>query len=127
MSLLANHADYTLDDDLPGDISQRLPTDFQPDDLLTDQSSFVGMGVTLRRGDPYSTTPYVASPTIELGLEAGYQLPDNDIGLNARFAVGSRLFGNDSLSLRLEADQGSGSDGDTNLGVSLTYQYFLGH
>ncbi|NVF13810.1 tetratricopeptide repeat protein [Vreelandella maris] len=127
VSLLANHADYTLDDDLPGDISQRLPTDFQPDDLLTDQSSFVGMGVTLRRGDPYSTTPYVASPTIELGLEAGYQLPDNDIGLNARFAVGSRLFGNDSLSLRLEADQGSGSDGDTNLGVSLTYQYFLGH
>ncbi|SBR52459.1 tetratricopeptide repeat protein [Halomonas sp. HL-93] len=126
LSVLANHADYSIDQ-LPDDIRQRLPATFQTDDLLTDQSSFVGVGVALRRGDPASTAPLLASPSFELALEAGYQLPENDIGLNARFALGSRLFGNDSLSLSVEADQGSGNDGDTNLGVSLTYQYFLGH
>lgn len=127
ISLLANHADYTLKDELPRDIGQRLPADIQSSDLLTDQTSFVGMGITLRRGDPSSPTPFVASPRIEMGLEAGYRQPDNDIGLNARFAISSRLFGNDALSLRLEADQGSGNEGDTNLGISLMYQYFLGH
>ena len=127
ISLLANHADYTLKDELPPDIGQRLPAGIQSSDLLTDQTSFVGMGITLRRGDPSSPTPFVASPRIEMGLEAGYRRPDNEIGFNARVAIGSRLFGNDALSLQVEADQGSGNDGDTNLGVSLMYQYFLGH
>ncbi|QNI01482.1 tetratricopeptide repeat protein [Halomonas sp. SH5A2] len=126
LSLLANHADYSIDR-LPDDIRQRLPANFQADDLLSDQSSFVGVGVALRRGDPTSISPLQASPSFEVALEAGYQLPEKDIGLNARFALGSRLFGNDSLSLSIEADQGTGNDGDTNLGVSLTYQYFLGH
>lgn len=126
LSLMANHADYSIGP-LPDDIRQRLPANFQADDLLTEQSSFVGVGVALRRGDPASTPPLLASPSFEVALEAGYQLPEKDIGLNARFAMGSRLFGNDSLSLSLEADQGTGNDGDTNLGVSLTYQYFLGH
>lgn len=126
LSLLANHADYSIGQ-LPDDIRQRLPANFQADDLLTEQSSFVGVGVALRRGEPASTSPLLASPSFEVALEAGYQLPEKDIGLNARFALGSRLFGNDALSLSLEADQGTGNDGDTNLGVSLTYQYFLGH
>ncbi|WP_186299155.1 tetratricopeptide repeat protein [Halomonas sp. C22] len=127
ISLLANHADYRIDDPLPDDIQRRLTADTQAPDLLTDSSSFMGVGITLRRGDPYATSPQLASPMLEVGLEAGYRLPDNDIGLNARVAIGSRLFGNDALSLQLEADQGSGSEGDTNLGVSLTYHYFLGH
>ncbi|MGM0857570.1 MAG: tetratricopeptide repeat protein [Pseudomonadota bacterium] len=126
LSLLANHADYSINR-LPDDIRQRLPASFQSDDLLTDQSSFVGVGVALRRGDPASIAPLVASPSFEMALEVGYQLPDKDIGLNARVALGSRLFGNDSLSLSLEADQGSGNGGDTNFGASLTYHYFLGH
>ncbi|MGM0521585.1 MAG: tetratricopeptide repeat protein [Pseudomonadota bacterium] len=127
VSLLANHADYRLNNGLPDDMARRLPTGTQPEDLLTDQTSFVGMGVTLRRGDPSSSYPTVASPRVELGLEAGYLMPDNEIGLNASLAVGSRIFGNDSLSLHLEADQGAGDNGNTHLGVSLTYQYFLGH
>ncbi|MDR5898933.1 tetratricopeptide repeat protein [Halomonas vilamensis] len=127
VSLLANHADYHLNNRLPDDIARRLPVGTQPGDLLTDQTGFVGMGVTLRRGDPFSNYPTVASPRIEIGLEAGYLMPDNDIGLNARLGIGSRLFGNDSLSLRIEADQGAGDNGNTNLGASLTYQYFLGH
>ncbi|BCB60506.1 pellicle/biofilm biosynthesis protein PelB [Halomonas sp. A020] len=127
ISLLANHADYRVNDALPDDIQRRLAADTQATDLLTDTSSFMGVGVTLRRGNPYATSPTLASPMLEVGLEAGYRLPDNDIGLNARLAVGSRLFGNDALSLQLEADQGSGSEGDTSLGVSLTYHYFLGH
>ncbi|MYL23714.1 tetratricopeptide repeat protein [Halomonas alkaliantarctica] len=127
VSLLANHADYRLKDSLPDDIARRLPAGTQPDDLLTDQTGFVGVGITLRRGEPSSSYPTVASPRIELGLEAGYLMPDNQIGLNARLAIGSRIFGNDSLSLRLEADQGAGDNGNTNLGASLTYQYFLGH
>jgi hypothetical protein len=127
VSLLANHADYRLDNSLPGDIARRLPLGTQPNDLLTDATRFVGIGVTLRRGDPSGGYPTVASPRVEIGLEAGYLMPDNDIGLNARLGIGSRLFGNDSLSLRLEADQGAGDNGNTNLGASLTYQYFLGH
>lgn len=126
LSLLAQHDDYSIDR-LPDDIRQRLPEDAQPDDLLTGQSSFVGVGIALRRGDPESVVPLVASPRFEVALEAGYRLPDKEVGLNARVALGSRLFGNDSLSLSLEADQGSRNGGNTNLGVSLTYQYFLGH
>lgn len=44
LSLLANHADYSINR-LPDDIRQRLPASFQSDDLLTDQSSFVGVGL----------------------------------------------------------------------------------
>ncbi|MDR5874420.1 tetratricopeptide repeat protein [Vreelandella gomseomensis] len=126
LSLLAQHDDYSIDR-LPDDIRQRLSEDAQLDDLLTGSSSFVGVGIALRRGDPESVIPLVASPRFEVALEAGYRLPDKEVGLNARVALGSRLFGNDSLSLSLEADQGSRSGGNTNLGVSLTYQYFLGH
>ncbi|GHE21274.1 tetratricopeptide repeat protein [Halomonas urumqiensis] len=127
LRLLANHQRNDLKDTLPADSLLRLPTNgLGEDDLLADRSTFIGAGISLSRGEPGAAYPDVASPRLSLDLETGYRLPDRDIGFNAGLAVGTRLFGNDELSLRLELDQGTGANGDTQLGAVLTYQLFLG-
>lgn len=127
LRLLANHQRNKLKDTLPADSLLRLPANgLDEDELLTDRSTFIGAGISLSRGEPGAAYPEVGSPRLRLDLETGYRLPERDIGFNAGLAVGTRLFGNDELSLRLELDQGSGADGDTQLGAVLTYQLFLG-
>ncbi|GAB3682847.1 tetratricopeptide repeat protein [Salinisphaera aquimarina] len=124
--VFANTEQNFLEDDLPADMAARLPAGTNLNDVVPAKYSFIGAGLSFARGIPGEEYPVVASPRYRLDLDTGYVLPDNQIGVSANFAIGSRLFGSDEISLNFGVDQ-SGSDSRQNSYTGLLkYQYFLG-
>ena len=126
LRLLASHEDYSPHMPLPSGLQNRLNSTVLPEELIPDHSSFLGIGIGIGRGEPGSAYPQAASPRLSLDLDAGMRLPDSTFASSLGLAVGSRVLGNDELSLRLNLDQGTGPEDDLRLGITLTYQYFLG-
>lgn len=126
LHLLSSTEHNTLVEDMPDDIATRLPADTDRDNLIPERYSFLGAGLTLSRGEPGSPYPLVASPRYQFGLATGYAMPDDQIGVNARFSIGTSLLGSDELSLHLGIDQSGGSPRSNAYNATLNYQFFLG-
>ncbi|ERJ18924.1 O-linked GlcNAc transferase protein [Salinisphaera shabanensis E1L3A] len=115
-----------LEDDLPSDMAARLPADTDLNDVVPTRYTFLGAGLSFARGIPGEEYPLVASPRYQLDIDAGYVLPDNDIGISANFAIGTRILGSDELSLNFGVDQTGSQTQDNSYSGSIKYQYFLG-
>ena len=122
----ANTQQNSLEDDLPTDVSARLPVGADIEDVVPNRFTFVGAGLSFARGIPGEEYPVVASPRYRFDLDAGYVMPDNEFGIGANFAVGSRVLGSDELSLNFGVDQTGSATQDNSFRGSLKYQYFLG-
>jgi hypothetical protein len=122
----ANTEQNFLEDDLPSDMAARLPDGTELDDVVPDRYSFVGAGVSFARGIPGEEYPLVASPRYQFDIDAGYVMPDNDLGIGANFAIGSRVLGSDELSLSIGVNQSGTTTQDSSYSGSIKYQYFLG-
>jgi hypothetical protein len=88
--------------------------------------TFIGAGVSFARGIPGEEYPLVASPRYRFTVDTGYVMPDNEIGISANFAIGSRILGSDELSLNFGVDQTGSQTQDNSYTGSIKYQYFLG-
>ena len=122
----ANTQQNFLEDDLPSDMAARLPAGTELDDVVPTRYTFVGAGVSFARGIPGEEYPVVASPRYRFDLDAGYVMPDNDFGIGANFAIGTRILGSDELSLNFGVDQTGSNTQDNSYSGSIKYQYFLG-
>ena len=122
----ANTQQNFLEDDLPSDMAARLPAGTELDDVVPTRYTFVGAGVSFARGIPGEEYPVVASPRYRFDLDAGYVMPDNDFGVGANFAIGTRILGSDELSLNIGLDQTGSNTQDNSYSGSIKYQYFLG-
>ena len=85
-----------------------------------------GAGLSFARGIPGEEYPLVASPRYQLNIDTGYVLPDNEFGISANFAIGTRILGSDELSLNVGVDQTGSQTQDNSYSGSIKYQYFLG-
>ncbi|MES1932730.1 hypothetical protein T35B1_08974 [Salinisphaera shabanensis T35B1] len=115
-----------LEDDLPADMAARLPAGTDLNDVVPTRYTFLGAGLSFARGIPGEEYPLVASPRYQLDIDTGYVLPDNDIGISANFAIGTRILGSDELSLNFGVDQTGSQTQDNSYSGSIKYQYFLG-
>jgi hypothetical protein len=107
-------------------MAARLPAGTNLDDVVPTRYTFVGAGLSFARGIPGEEYPVVASPRYRLDIDTGYVLPDNDFGISANFAIGSRILGSDELSLNFGVDQSGSQTQDNSYSGSIKYQYFLG-
>ncbi|MFD2190636.1 tetratricopeptide repeat protein [Pistricoccus aurantiacus] len=126
LQIFASHDRQDADDKLPETIAARLSPDSTPGTLLSDDSTFLGGGISFSRGLPGGAFPNVASPRLQLTLGGGQRWPSNDFAGNVSFDIGSRLFGGDELSFGIDIDDGTGVDDTTRFGAQLNYQIFLG-
>lgn len=124
-SLFASHDAQQADDTMPEALRPLLPADAEPDDLLSDDTTFLGAGISVSRGVPGEAYPSVASPRWRLELAGGRQWPSGDFAGSASAAVGSRVFGGDELSINASIDQGTGTDATTRVSAGIQYQIFL--
>jgi predicted Zn-dependent protease len=124
--VFANTEQNFLEDDLPDDMAARLPAGTNLDDVVPTRYTFIGAGLSFARGIPGEEYPVVASPRYRLDIDTGYVLPDNDFGISANFAIGSRILGSDELSLNFGVDQTGSQTQDNSYSGSIKYQYFLG-
>ncbi|MES1952409.1 hypothetical protein S4A8_16202 [Salinisphaera sp. S4-8] len=115
-----------LEDDLPADMAARLPAGTNLNDVVPTRYTFLGAGLSFARGIPGEEYPLVASPRYQLNIDTGYALPDNDFGISANFAIGTRILGSDELSLNFGVDQTGSQTQDNSYTGSIKYQYFLG-
>jgi len=122
----ANTQQNFLEDDLPSDMVARLPGGTEIDDVVPPRYTFIGAGVSFARGIPGEEYPLVASPRYRFTVDTGYVMPDNEIGISANFAIGSRILGSDELSLNFGVDQTGSQTQDNSYTGSIKYQYFLG-
>ncbi len=111
---------------LPDDVARRLPAGGVGSDLVPDEFSFIGAGVSFSRGLPGSDYPLVASPRFQLDLDAGYVSPDSSFGVSTSGAVGVSVIGSDELSLEASYSQSGTAAASSSYGVMLKYQYFFG-
>ncbi|MCS3903011.1 tetratricopeptide (TPR) repeat protein [Methylohalomonas lacus] len=111
---------------LPDDVARRLPAGSVGGDVVPDEYSFIGAGISFSRGLPGSDYPLVASPRFQLNLDAGYVSPDSSFGASASGAVGVSVIGSDELSLEASYSQSGTAAASSSYGVMLKYQYFFG-
>ena len=124
--IFADTSQNFLEDDLPSDMAARLPAGTNLNDVVPTRYTFLGAGLSFARGIPGEEYPLVASPRYQLNIDTGYVLPDNEFGISANFAIGSRVFGSDELSLNFGVDQTGSQTQDNSYSGSIKYQYFLG-
>lgn len=124
--VFANTEQNSLEGELPEEMAARLPDGTDIEDVVPERYSFVGAGLSFARGIPGEEYPVVASPRYRLDIDAGYVMPDNDFGIGANFAIGSRVLGSDELSLNFGIDQTGSATQDNSYSGSIKYQYFLG-
>ena len=122
--IFADTSQNFLEDDLPSDMAARLPAGTNLNDVVPTRHTFLGAGLSFARGIPGEEYPLVASPRYQLNIDTGYVLPDNEFGISANFAIGSRVFGSDELSLNFGVDEfgESASAGELYERFSLTPQ-----
>jgi tetratricopeptide (TPR) repeat protein len=125
LSLFASHDAQQADDNMPRALQPLLPTDATPEDLISDDTTFLGAGISVSRGVPGEAYPDVASPRWRLEFGAGHQWPSGDFAGSASVAVGSRVFGGDEISIDASIDQGTGADATTRVSAGIQYQIFL--
>ncbi len=98
----------------------------QPD-LLPERTDRVGIGITIANGEPGRMNWRVPTPRYRLDVDVGYQWPDKQPTYEISASVGTRVFGDDELALRLSyasrPDLGPQASG---FAAGLTYNYRLG-
>ena len=111
---------------LPASLAARLPRKATVGNVVPRRYTFVGAGISFSRGTPDKKYPLVSSPRYKLKVDTGYALPGDQLGVSARFEIGTRVLGSDELSLSLGVDETGSKTRQNSYSAEIEYRYFLG-
>ncbi len=123
----AAHTKHRLRRTLPDGIAAVLPAGSSPKRALAAESSLVGLGTTLKHGDPGHWVRSERSLQYRIDAWVGRRFPDPQNAFAVRASVGVAIFGRDELSVGFEhGDSSAGSSGQTSQSFSVQYIYRFG-
>jgi len=108
-------------------VSQRLPTGSTTSLLVAEEFGTVGVSMRLNRGQIKSSYPQVGSLRYFMDAWIGRAYPAKDFATRFSAGFGTRIIGNDELSLGLYTDQTKNRVGNQNSwGINLLYRNYIG-
>ncbi len=116
-----------LENTLPFQLSQRLPTSTTTATVVAQEFGTLGISMRLNRGDINSSYPQTGSLGYFADIWLGKVYPNNDFAYRLSSGIASRVLGNDRLSFELYADQTKANVGNqTSWGITVSYRNYLG-
>jgi len=116
-----------LKNSLPFEVSQRLPVGSTTSLIVAEEFGTLGISMRLNRGRIKSSYPQVGSLRYFIDAWAGRAYPARDFATRFSAGFGSRIIGNDELSLELYSDQTKNRVGNQNSwGINLLYRNYIG-
>ena len=127
VQLDANWISNTLNNSLPFEVSQRLPIGSTTDLLVAEKFSTLGISMRLNRGNIKSSYPQTGSLRYFMDGWIGQSYPARKFASRFSAGFGSRILGNDELSIGLFTDQTKNLVDDQNSwGINLSYKNYIG-
>jgi len=117
-----------LENSLPFEVTQRLPTGSTTALMVAEEFGTVGISMRLNRGQIKSSYPQVGSLRYFMDAWVGQVYPAKDFATRFSAGFGTRVIGNDELSLGLYTDQTRNRVGaqQNSWGINLLYRNYIG-
>jgi len=123
----ASNISNSLENNLPVQLSRRLPQDADISQIVVSDFSTVGVSTRYSRGQIATNFPQVGSLRYYVEGWVGQVYPSNSFAFRFNSGISTRVVGNDELGLELVVDQTSSKIADqTNVGVKLFYRNYIG-
>lgn len=122
-----NWINNQLENNLPIEVSQRLPIGSTTDLLVAEEFGTIGMSMRVNRGRIKSNYPQVGSIRYFVDAWIGQVYPAKNFATRFSAGFGTRVIGNDELSLGVYSDQTKNRVGTQNSwGINLLYRNYIG-
>ncbi len=123
----ANWLSNQLENNLPQQVSQRLPIGSVTSLLVAEEFGTLGISMRLNRGQIKTDYPQVGSLRYFIDGWIGQVYPAKDFATRLSAGFSSRILGNDELSFGLVADQTKNKVEDqSSWGINLLYRNYIG-
>ena len=124
LSASASTTSNQREDQIPETLLSQLGADTRFNSILTKQSTNALLGFNIRRGDIHQDYPSMGSPRYHLDTQVGKSWPSRQLALSVQAGLGTRLLGNDELSVEAQHSQALGStSGSEESQNQLNLQY----